>query len=349
MSSQPCVLIIDDAPESIDVLRGLLGNEFRIRASIHGKAAVSLATEYAPDLILLDVMMPEIDGYEVCRALKSNPCTRDIPIIFCTTRSGAEDEAKGLSLGAADYIAKPYVAELVCARVRTHVALHHKKVVLEQLVQERTKDLLDSRLELIHRLGLAAEYRDNETGLHVVRMSRYSHLVARAYGLSETESEIVLHAAPMHDIGKIGTPDSILLKPGKLSPGEWTIMKQHSAHGAKIIGDQTQELLRAAHDVALNHHEKWDGSGYPGQLSGNDIPLIGRIVAVADVMDALLSDRPYKKAWSIDKTLNLIDEQRGKHFDPGAVDALFKVIPEVQEIRSTYAEKPGICETRASA
>ena len=335
---KPCILVIDDAPESIDVLRGLLSDEYQVRACIHGRAGLALAAEVQPDLILLDVMMPDMDGHEVCRALKRDMRTRSIPVIFCTTRSGVVDEASGLDLGAVDYITKPYVTELVRARVRTHIALHHQSIALERQVHERTQELISTRLEIIRRLGRAAEYRDNETGMHVMRMSHYSQLIGRAYGLSEDHALLVLHAAPMHDIGKIGISDSILLKPGKLTSDEWEIMKQHTLHGAEIIGEHPNELLRAAREVALCHHEKWDGSGYPRGLSGREIPVIARVVATADVLDALLSERPYKKAWSVEDAVDHIKSQRNQHFDSGMVDAMLEVLPQLLDIRQTYLD-----------
>ncbi len=337
-AQQMCVLVIDDAPESIDVLRGVLGDEYQVRATIHARAGLELARTVRPELILLDVMMPEMDGYDVCRALKASPETRSIPVIFITTLSDVSSEARGLELGAVDYITKPYVPELVRARVRTQLALHHQNRMLDAIVRERTQELVSTRLEIIRRLGRAAEYRDNETGMHVVRMSHYSRLIARAYGVSDDEAELILNAAPMHDIGKIGVPDRILLKPGPLDAEEWEIMKRHTVHGAAIIGEHQNELLRAARQVALRHHEKWDGTGYPDGLQGEDIPLIARVIALADVFDALLSERPYKPAWSVERTIAHIDSQRGKHFEPKVVNALHEVLAQCLEIRDRYQD-----------
>ncbi len=334
----PTILVIDDAAESIDVLRGVLSRDYQVRACIHGRAGLAVAREAQPDLILLDVMMPELDGYAVCQALKEDPRTRSIPVIFCTTRSDVNDEARGLAVGAVDYVTKPYVPELVRARVRTHIALHHQNIALAKQVQERTLEVVSTRFEIIRRLSRAAEYRDNETGQHVVRMSHYSRLVALAYGASDDFAELVLHAAPMHDVGKIGIADSILRKPAALTPEEWQVMRQHPAVGADIIGTHPSELLRAARDVALCHHEKWDGTGYPRGLKQQEIPLIGRIVAIADVFDALLSERPYKRPWSVEDTLSYVQEQRGKHFEPAVVDALLKALPQMLEVRLVYAD-----------
>jgi putative two-component system response regulator len=335
---KPVVLVVDDAPESIDVLRGVLGSDYQLKAAINGPTALEVADSTRPDLILLDVMMPGMDGYEVCRRLKSNAATAQIPVIFVTTLSDAPSEERGLSLGAVDYVSKPYVASLVRSRVSTHVALHRHQRSLETLVDQRTAELMATRLEVIHRLGRAAEYRDNETGMHVLRMSHISRLVALAAGLSEAQAELLLQASPMHDVGKIGVPDSILLKPGKLDASEWEIMKRHTVFGAEILGDHPSDLMVAAKQVALHHHERWDGAGYPGGLAGEAIPEIARIVAIADVFDALLSVRPYKQAWSIEDTTQKIASERGHHFDPRVVDALFRVLPQCLTVRETYKD-----------
>ena len=337
-AQRPVVLVVDDAPESIDVLRGVLGSDYQLKAAINGPTALEIAELTQPDLILLDVMMPGMDGHEVCRRLKLNPATAPIPVIFVTTLSDARSEERGLSLGAVDYVAKPYVASLVRSRVSTHVALHRHQRTLEALVDQRTAELVATRLEVIRRLGRAAEYRDNETGMHVLRMSHISRLVALAAGLGEAEAELILQASPMHDVGKIGVPDSILLKPGKLDPDEWELMKRHTVIGAEILGDHPSELMVTAKCVALAHHERWDGGGYPGGLRGEAIPQVARIVAIADVFDALLSVRPYKQAWSLADTTAKIAAERGHHFDPQVVDALFRVLDHCIAVREKYKD-----------
>ncbi|HWA75560.1 MAG TPA: two-component system response regulator [Polyangiaceae bacterium] len=337
-ATKPVVLIVDDAPESIDVLRGVLGADYQVKAAIHASVALELVESSPPDLILLDVMMPDMDGYEVCRRLKDNPLTAGIPIIFVTTLSDAGSEARGLELGAVDYITKPYVPSLVRSRVRTHVTLHRHSLSLEAQVRERTAELLETRLEIIRRLGRAGEYRDNETGMHVLRMSHIARLVALRLGVSEGEAELVLQAAPMHDVGKIGIPDRILLKPGPLDRDEWDLMKRHTTIGAEIIGDHPSELLRTARVIALRHHERWDGSGYPDGLSGEAIPKIARVVAIADVFDALLSERPYKAPWTVEATVATLREQSGRHFEPSAVAALLEVLPECLALRAKYSD-----------
>ncbi len=334
----PTVLIVDDAPESIDVLRGLLQPEHQVYAAINGRLGLELAEAYQPHLILLDVMLPDMDGYEVCRRLKNDERTRPIPVIFITTLSDVSNEARGLSLGAVDYITKPYVGALVRSRVRTQLRLHHQQLELSRQVAERTKELAETRLEIIARLGRAAEYRDNETGLHVIRMAQCAEKIALANGASEDRAELLRTVAPMHDVGKIGIPDRVLLKPGRLVGEEWELMKTHTTKGAEIIGNHHSELLSAAAEVALNHHERWNGEGYPSGLSGTDIPYSARVVAVADVFDALLSSRPYKPAWPLERALQLIREQRGLHFEPAMVDAFFEVLPDCLEILARYRD-----------
>jgi len=334
------ILYVEDDPDiraiTMMVLETISG--FTLVACSSGTEALAQAVPFKPDLVLLDVMMPGMDGYEVCRRLKDDSATRAIPIIFVTTLSDVASETQGLALGAADYVTKPYVPDLVRSRVRTHVALSHQNVALERLVAERTEELLETRLEIVRRLGRAAEYRDNETGMHVVRMSHVSRLIALAYGNSEAEATLILHAAPMHDIGKIGVPDRVLLKPGKLDAEEWQIMRMHTVTGAEIIGHHESDLLTIARNVALRHHERWDGRGYPDGIAGEAIPLAARIVALADVFDALLSVRPYKAAWSNEATIDYVRAERGRHFDPRVVDAFLSVLPDCFQIQESYRD-----------
>src|SRR3954468_4296279 len=241
-SSKPVVLIVDDAPESIDVLRGVLGAEYRVKAAIHGSIALDIVRSTPPDLILLDVMMPEMDGFEVCAKLKANPDLAAIPVIFVTTLADAGSEGRGLELGAVDYLTKPYVPSLVLSRVKSHIALHHRNRSLEEAVRERTRELTETRLEIIRRLGRAGDYRDNETGMHVLRMSHIARLLALRLGMSEPQADLVLQAAPRHHTRTPGIPDRILLKPGKLNDEEWAIMKRHTSIGAEIVGDHPSEL-----------------------------------------------------------------------------------------------------------
>lgn len=337
------ILIVDDEPDNLHVLSNLLRPNYRVKAAVTGRKAIEIAQEYPqPDLILLDVMMPEMNGYQVCEQLKSHPSTKKIPIIFITAKESAEDEQKGLEAGAVDYITKPINPPIVEARVRTHISLHNQNKLLEQRVQERTRELEETRLQIIRRLGRAAEFKDNETGLHVIRMSHYARLIAEAISKDPIWSDLVFQAAPMHDIGKIGIPDHILLKQGKLNSEEWDIMRKHPEFGARIIGgNEHSDLLNMAKEIAMAHHEKWDGSGYPSQLKGKDIPISARIIAIADVFDALTTARPYKKAWPVDKALNFISSQAGQHFDPRLVEVFKEQLPSVLQIKELYSEENG--------
>ena len=333
------LLIVDDTPENIDVLRGILKQEYKIKVASNGEKALKIAqSEPAPDLILLDIMMPDMDGYEVCRCLKANYATAKIPVIFVTAKGETADESLGFDIGAVDYITKPVSPPLVIRRVRTQLSLYDEKRLLDEMVKERTQELDQTRLQIIQRLGRAAEYKDNETGMHVIRMSHYSKLLGLANGMSEEEAELLLNAAPMHDIGKIGIPDRILLKPGKLDENEWEIMKTHPQMGAEILGSHNSVLLNLARDIALTHHEKWDGSGYPNALKGEEIPLHARIVAITDTFDALTTVRPYKHAWLVADAIDLLKKEAGSHFDPDLVDKFLNIMPQIIEIKDQYAE-----------
>ena len=321
------VLCVDDEPSNLQVLKQILQAEYRLLFARDGRRAIELARAEQPDLILLDVMMPDMDGHEVCRTFKADERLARVPVIFVTALSDVEDEARGLELGAVDYICKPVSPAIVRARVRTHLSL------------VSVSELIETRLQVIQRLGLAAEYKDNETGLHVIRMSHYACILARAAGWSEQRAQELLHAAPMHDIGKIGIPDHILRKPGKFDDAEWEVMKSHVDIGVRIIGEHDSGLLAVARRIVSGHHEKWDGSGYPHGLCETAIPIEARIVAIADVFDALTSERPYKKAWSVEDACALLVEQKGRHFEPRLVDLFLDCLPQVLEIKQRWAER----------
>lgn len=339
------LLLVDDVADNIDILNEVLSPYYRTRVALNGEKALKIAgSANPPDLILLDIMMPGMDGYQVCRQLKSNPDTRDIPVIFITAMSEVEDERHGLELGAVDYITKPISPAIVLARVRTHLALHDQNRELARQVRERTAELYKTRQQIIRRLGRAAEFRDNETGNHIIRMSHFCRLIGEACGLGEKTLDILFNAAPMHDVGKIGIPDHILLKPGTLDADEWTEMQRHPEIGAQIIGEHADELLQAARLIALCHHEKWDGSGYPHGLAGEDIPLMARIVALADVFDALTSNRPYKQAWPLEQALAHIESQVGSHFDPQLIEPFRQALPQMLQIREQFADRHGALE-----
>jgi putative two-component system response regulator len=324
---RPQLLVVDDEPANLQVLRHILQEDYRLLFAKDGAKALELAAREKPELILLDVMMPGMTGYQVCAQLKATPATSAIPVIFVTALADVEDEAQGFAVGAVDYITKPVSPAIVKARVRTHLSL------------VRVEELRETRLQIVQRLGLAAEYKDNETGLHVIRMSHYSRVLALAAGFSEAQAEELLNAAPMHDVGKIGIPDAVLRKPGKLDGEEWEVMKQHAQIGADIIGEHPSGLLRMAREIALNHHEKWDGSGYPRGISGAEIPVEARIIAIADVFDALTSERPYKKAWPVEEAVQLLREQSGRHFDPELVELFLGQLPAILEIKERWAER----------
>ena len=327
-NTKATLLLVDDEPVNLRVLKQLLASDYQLVFAKNGDEAIKLATTSRPNLILLDVMMPGLTGFEVCRLLKEKEQTKSIPIIFVTALSDEVDETEGFDAGAVDYITKPISPAVVKARVRTHLNL------------VRSDALLESRLQVVQRLGRAAEYKDNETGMHVMRMSHYAKELALAYGLSEAQAEILLHAAPMHDLGKIGIADSIMLKPGKLTDEEFATMKQHPEIGAEIIGDCGDSvLLNVAKSVSLTHHEKWDGSGYPNGLMGEEIPIEGRICAIADVFDALTSKRPYKDAWSIQRAVDFLNEQKGKHFDPALVELMVSILPKILEIKANFRDE----------
>ncbi|NRR29265.1 response regulator [Oxalobacteraceae bacterium] len=323
----PLILAVDDEASNLQLLRQVLQDQYRLLFAKDGMRALELARQEKPELILLDVMMPGMTGYEVCRQLKAEEATAAIPVIFVTALSETCDEVIGFDAGAVDYITKPLSPPIVRARVRNHLSL------------VRIEELKQTRLEIVQRLGLAAEFKDNETGLHVIRMSHYSRLLGLACGMSEAEADDLLHAAPMHDVGKIGIPDRILKKPGPLDADEWKIMQSHASIGGDIIGHHPQGMLKMAHDVAMTHHEKFDGSGYPNGLVGRQIPLVGRIVAIADVFDALTSARPYKAAWPVEQAVGYLQQQRGLHFDGDLVDLFLTQLPALCAIKERWAEQ----------
>ena len=323
---RPRLLLVDDEPTNLQVLRQILQQDYRLLFATDGARALELARAQQPDLILLDVMMPGMDGLAVCQALKAEAATAAIPVIFVTALSDSLDEARGFDVGCVDYISKPVSAPVVRARVRTHLSL------------VRMDELRESRMQVIQRLGRAAEYKDNETGMHVIRMSHFARLLALAAGCDAQWADDLMHAAPMHDVGKIGIPDAILQKPGKLTSEEWAVMHTHPEVGAQIIGEHPSGVLRLARSLALEHHEKWDGSGYPAGLAGEAISLEARIVALADVFDALTSERPYKAAWPVEQAMALITEQAGQHFDPALVALFVPLLPQLLQVRQRWAD-----------
>lgn len=354
------VLIVDDTPDNITLLSALLKDIYKIKIATNGLKALQIAaTQPSPDLILLDVMMPEMDGYETCRRLKANPVTADIPIIFLTAKSQVSDEEMGLNLGAVDYISKPVSPPIVLARVATQLNLVRARNLLqdqnkhlESLVQDRTRKLAKMQDAIIMAMASLAETRDNETGNHIRRTQNYVAALARhlrhlprfSHELTEENIELLYKSAPLHDIGKVGIPDNILLKPGKLDVEEFEIMKLHTVYGRETILSverylgESNEFLRFAREITYSHQEKWDGSGYPENLSGDSIPISARLMAVADVYDALISRRVYKPAFSHEEAISIMRKGRGSHFDPDILDAFLTISDEFNAIAHRFKE-----------
>ena len=330
------ILIVDDSLANIKYIAGLLSDDYKIVFAKNGKTALSVAAKQNPDLILLDVVMPEMDGYATIAELKRNTETGHIPVMFVTSLDSEDDEAKGLELGAVDYISKPFNTSLMRARIRNHLELKRHRDNLQAMVNERT-------MEIVTRLVHVAESRDTDTGMHVRRICEYTRMLAREAGLPPRVVQNLALASSMHDIGKVGIPDAILLKPGKLDPEEWGIMKSHSMIGYENLKGSSSKLLQTGCEIALTHHERWDGTGYPSGLKGEEIPISGRIVGIVDVFDALVTKRPYKEPWPLDKAFGLIESERGKHFDPSLADIFLQNRKTVEEIRQTYedGELPG--------
>ncbi len=347
ISDKARILIVDDTLENIQVLGLLLRKKnYQVVIARNGKEALDMVERARPDLVLLDVMMPEMDGLETCRRLKESVETNTIPIIFLTAMHERNDVIRGLELGAVDYISKPFNATELLVRVNTHLSLYLLQQDLEQRVKERTvalrkalENVKEAHFDTIERLVLAAEYKDEDTAAHIQRMSRYTALLARRVGLPTEEVELVQVASQMHDVGKMGIPDSILLKPGKFNDDEFAIMKQHTHMGARILNGSPSKLLQTGETIAMSHHEKWDGSGYPNRVKGEEIPLLGRICTVADVFDALTSTRPYKQAFSNDKARQILQEGRGGHFEARIVDLFLENFDEVLAIQKLYADR----------
>ncbi len=324
---QNTILLVDDIPANIKILVSALRDNYRLIVATNGRSALTAALEKQPDLILLDVMMPGMDGYEVCKVLKSNVETSSIPVIFVTAMNEEKDETRGFLLGAVDYIVKPVNPVIVKARVQTHIALRmaqrelqRHRDELEDIVQERTHELRDSQIEITNRLVQAAEYHDHQSSRHIARMAHYCVILGRAHGMKEHELTVFFHASAMHDIGKLGISDSILHKKGTLTPDEFEEMKRHTLIGADLLYGPDDELMNMAHLIALTHHEKWDGTGFPLGLKGEEISFVGRVAALCDVFDALSSKRSYKEAWPLEEARKIIIEQKGIHFDPYVVE-----------------------------
>lgn len=334
------ILIVDDEPSNIKALAGVLSSDYRILAATSGQEALNLVFDKASelDLILMDVLMPGLSGYDVTARLRSYPETSGIPIMFITARTTPDEEAEGLGMGAVDYIGKPFHPVIVKARVRTQLELKKHKDHLDELVAARTLELENTRRDIVLRLAKAAETRDNETGMHIIRLSHLCALMGRACGMTRIQAENLATASLMHDIGKIGIPDAILLKPGRHTPEEREIMQTHATLGGEILADGDNDLLVMGREIALTHHERWDGEGYPNGLNGEEIPLEGRITAVCDVFDALTTERPYKKPWSLEDTCNFLKENSGSMFEPRLVDLFLENLDQVLSVLEEFKD-----------
>ena len=354
MKEKPKVLVVDDEDRNLRLMEAmLLPLGYEVSLAHDGEEALEKVREIPPDVILLDIMMPKIDGFEVAKKLKEGEGSKIIPIVMVTALREVEVRVKALEMGADDFLAKPVDKTELQARVNSllkvkayndHMRNYQKE--LEAEVARRTKQLRQAlekikvaSLDTIFRLSQAAEYKDEDTGAPIGRISHYSAAVARKMSLDDEPVESILYASPMHDVGKIGIPDRILLKPGKLNSDEWEIMKQHTIIGAQILQGSDAEFIKLAEVIALTHHEKWDGSGYPKGLRGSKIPLAGRITAIVDVFDALTSKRPYKEPFPLEKSFSIIKEDRGSHFDPEVVDAFFAAEDEIVSIKEKYKDE----------
>ena len=370
-TAKKIILVVDDTPDNLSLMSELLKDDYTIRLANSGERALKLANhEQAPDLILLDIMMPEMDGYEVCRRLKSNQATKDIPVIFLTAKSEVDDEQLGLELGAVDYITKPISPPIVQARIKNHLQLKSaqdflkdQNQYLESEVQRRTIEISAIQEVTIQSMASLAETRDTDTGNHIRRTQHYVKALAEKlrdhprfshFLDSEENIELLYKSAPLHDIGKVGIPDKILLKPGKLDEDEFKIMMTHTTLGRDAIQHAEDELglkmpfLSLAKEIAYSHQEKWNGTGYPEGLSADDIPISARLMAIADVYDALISRRVYKDGMPHEKAVDIIKSERNAHFDPDIVDAFLEISEIFREIARRYADTDDDLKAKAS-
>ena len=321
------ILVVDDEPETLAAMRQILGAEYALIFATSGQEALAVCKRQRPKMVLLDIRMPDMDGYQVCAELKQNEATRDIPVIFVTHMADVGNETAGFDAGAVDYITKPLVPAIVRARVRTHLSLVHASQV-----DRAYRDTL-------YMFGNAGHYHDADTGRHIWRMAAYTSALASASGWDDEDATHIELAATLHDIGKIGIPDAILRKPGRLDEQEWAVMKTHSRIGYGILEHGSGPMFRMAAEIALYHHEKWDGSGYPEGLSGTDIPESARLTAVADVFDALTMIRPYKSAWPVDKAVKTMQANAGSHFEPRLIEHFMDILPIIREIKHECDER----------
>lgn len=339
------ILIVDDQELNTRLISSILAKQgyANIRATTDSTEAYAMYCEYRPDVLILDLNMPDVDGFDVMQQLSSLRDESYLPILVVSTESDKEKRFNALKSGAKDFISKPFDRFELLLRVRNIIEvrllnneIRDQNKILEIKVKERTTELYETQLDVIQRLSRAVEYRDLETGMHIVRMSNYSVALAKASDFSKKQCDLILMASPLHDIGKIGIPDRILQKSGKLTAEEWEIMKSHTTIGGELLSGESSEFIKLGREIALTHHEKWDGTGYPNQLKGDNIPMVGRICGLSDVFDALTTVRPYKDAWTVEAALETIENGSGSHFDPALVKKFISILPEILQIKNTY-------------
>lgn len=331
------ILVVDDDPVNLKILETILKNDYIVELAKNASEAIAYTKKRSlPDLILLDVILPDYNGFDLCKQLKKDKELSSIPIIFITGIQDITQEAYGLSIGAVDYISKPVSPPIVSARVKSHLLLAAKEKNYERIIHERNAEIKRNQEAALTMLGEAGHYNDNDTGVHIWRMSEYSKAIALELQWPIEKANQLKEAAALHDTGKIGIPDSILRAPRALTKEEWVIMKTHTTIGYSILSKSDTPLFNLAATIALNHHEKWDGTGYPNGLKGEKIPIEARIVAIADVFDALSMKRSYKKQWNIDKCIELIIDEKGKHFDPNIVDSFLRILEKIKKIQIAY-------------
>ena len=341
------ILIVDDQKLHALFLQKVLVKEGYRQVNCESDPLKALATfkEFQPDLIVLDLVMPQMDGFQVMERLNDFRKDAYLPILAISPDASSDIRLRALQSGATDILIHPYEDIEVVFRIRNmiemrilHLQLQNQNKILELKVQERTKELRENQLDIIRRLAQAAEFRDTDTGVHIIRMSQYCAKLAEALGMNDADCELLLNASPLHDIGKIGISDSILKKPGKLTAEEYDIMKTHTTIGAKLLSGSTSPVMKLAQTIALTHHEKWDGTGYPNKIKEDQIPYTGQICSVCDVFDALTSQRPYKQAWSVEQALTEMAKGRGSHFNPALIDRFVAILPEIMVIKKKYSD-----------
>lgn len=342
------ILVGCESTETRDILDNLL-TEYKVSFVFDGTQLVEKARRNPPDLVLLETPLIGMDGFKVCQILKENEGTKDIPVIFMTAHDASVAQNQGLELGAVDIITRPFLPALFRRRVLTHLNLGHateisrnQAMVLARETDELQKTLRELKgasLETIRRLSRAAEYKDDDSGAHIIRMSHYSAAIAMQMGRCEDETSLILHASPLHDLGKIGIPDQVLLKPGKLNARDWVAIKSHCEIGATILAGSNLDVIKCGETIARSHHESWDGMGYPHGLKGEAIPLVARIAAAADVFDALTTERPYREPLSLEKSFEIMQQERERHLDPAVVDAFFQIVDEILVIKRMFADE----------